>query len=212
MKRILNKSIKDEAGYTLILVLILLLVGGLILAPLLGFMGSGLIAGQAYEKNVAELYAADAGVEDAIWELINGLEVEVGFPDTLPTFNMNDKDVDVIIESLPVEEEEPPVYRITSTANSDDSSTTIESIFASMYGDFSGILENVITSQGDFTESGPCNIIPSEGDHSPVTDYGGDWPTPEELSSWYWSDVKNVDPYTIVGGNPARFIKKRILD
>jgi len=70
MKRILNKPIKDEAGQTFILVLILLLVGGLILAPLLGLMGTGLKSGQAYEKRMAELYAADAGVEDALWQIM----------------------------------------------------------------------------------------------------------------------------------------------
>ena len=51
--------------------LILLLIGGLMTAPLLSFMGSGLIAGEVYEARTAELYAVDAGVEDAIWKIQN---------------------------------------------------------------------------------------------------------------------------------------------
>ena len=49
MKTILTKlakSIKDETGQAFILVLILLVVGSLILAPLLSYMGTGMKAGQ----------------------------------------------------------------------------------------------------------------------------------------------------------------------
>jgi len=69
MKMALNKSRRDEKGQALILVLILLLVGSVIIASLLGFMSTGLIAGQVYEEKADELYAADAGVEDALWQI-----------------------------------------------------------------------------------------------------------------------------------------------
>lgn len=61
---------RDEKGQALILVLILLLLGGLIIGPLLGFMGTGLIAGQTYEWRMDEVYADDAGIEDAIFNII----------------------------------------------------------------------------------------------------------------------------------------------
>ena len=41
--------IRGERGAAFILVLILLLVGGLIIAPLLAFMGTGLKAGEVFE-------------------------------------------------------------------------------------------------------------------------------------------------------------------
>ena len=64
MRTTVRRAITDQKGAgTLTLVLILLVVGGLILAPLLGFMSTGLTAGQVYEKKTAELYGADAGVE-----------------------------------------------------------------------------------------------------------------------------------------------------
>ena len=109
----LNKSIRDEKGQALILVLILMLVGGLIIAPLLGFMSTGLMAGQVFEKKTDELYAANAGVEDALWHLIyGGLVVAEGTPVTLTPFTMNDKTVNVTIENIIGE----PVHKITSIA------------------------------------------------------------------------------------------------
>lgn len=130
MKIALNKS--DEKGQALILVLILLLLASIIIAPLLGFMGTGLKSGQVFEKKMHQLYAADAGVEDAIWRLQSGqIEVlegeEVLLPDP-PILNANTvKTVEVSVVDKTVEEDEQRTYLITSTAISeDDSSTMIE--------------------------------------------------------------------------------------
>ena len=64
-----GKSVRDEKGQVLILVLILLLLGALIITPLLGYMSTGLKTGQVFEKKTDELYAADAGIEDAVWHI-----------------------------------------------------------------------------------------------------------------------------------------------
>jgi Tfp pilus assembly protein PilX len=69
MRKSVRRAIRDEKGAALALVLVLLVVGGLILTPLLGLMTTGLMSGQVYEKKTAELYAADAGVEDAVWRI-----------------------------------------------------------------------------------------------------------------------------------------------
>lgn len=68
--RLLRKIHKKENGQVLILVLILLLLGGLITAPLLAFMSTGLKAGEAYENKMDEVYAADSGVEDAMYKIM----------------------------------------------------------------------------------------------------------------------------------------------
>ncbi len=62
---------RDEKGQALILVLILLLIGSLIIAPHLGYMATGLKAGRVHEERMLELYAADAGVEDALYQIMN---------------------------------------------------------------------------------------------------------------------------------------------
>ncbi len=69
-KRTLNKSIRDEKGQALILVLILMLVGGLIIAPLLAYMSTGIKVGkEVFEERMYGQYAADSGVEDALYRI-----------------------------------------------------------------------------------------------------------------------------------------------
>jgi hypothetical protein len=69
------RHLADEAGQALILVLVFLLLGSLTLVPTLAHMSTALKTGIAYEKKTDALYAADAGVEDAIWQIkYNGLE------------------------------------------------------------------------------------------------------------------------------------------
>lgn len=54
----------------MVLALVLLVVGGLVTAPLLNFMGTGLKVGkEVYENKMYETYAADAGVEDGLWQI-----------------------------------------------------------------------------------------------------------------------------------------------
>jgi hypothetical protein len=63
--------IKGQKGQALVVALIVLVIGGLILTPLLGLMGTGIKSGQVFEQKVDETYAADAGVEDAMWHIRN---------------------------------------------------------------------------------------------------------------------------------------------
>jgi len=70
MKRIWNKLTGDEKGQTLVLVLILMLLGGLIIAPLLAYISTGLEVGrEVYEEKMYGQYAADSGVEDALYKI-----------------------------------------------------------------------------------------------------------------------------------------------
>jgi hypothetical protein len=64
-----KKAIRDESGQVFILVLLLLVVGSLILVPVLNFTGTSLSSGSVYEDKVSDYYSADAGVEDALWQI-----------------------------------------------------------------------------------------------------------------------------------------------
>ena len=120
MKNGLKRRMETEEGKVLVLVLVLLIVGGLLLSPLLGLMGTGLASGQIYEKKTSELYAADAGVEQAIWHLERG-----GDPNAVLTFSLNGKDVVVTMTYLnPGKCDEPAMYEIVSTATGEDGSST----------------------------------------------------------------------------------------
>ncbi|MBA7675664.1 hypothetical protein ES703_83900 [subsurface metagenome] len=96
MKRTLNKPIRDEQGQALILVLLLMLLAGLIIAPLLGFMSTGIITQRKQEQRTLELYAADAGIEDALWRIKYLDEVPTDPYDLTET--VNEMSVSVVIE------------------------------------------------------------------------------------------------------------------
>ena len=194
----MKRLIRDEKGQALVLVLILLLVSGLIIAPLLAYMGSGLIAGRVYEKRTAELYAADAGVEDAVWKIQHQAagvwNLTKCYPSTNYTItNVNGKNVTVTITYLINEPVYPTYhYRVVSTATGDGSGTQIEAYIASVYGDYSGITNHVITSQNEIDLKG--EVYYPEGSE-PVEYYGGDWPTAEELAQFYWQYVEDGTHY-----------------
>jgi len=69
LKAALNRRTVDEKGQALILVLVLLVLGSLLITPLLTFASTGLKTGLVYEKKTNELYAADAGIQDATWQI-----------------------------------------------------------------------------------------------------------------------------------------------
>ena len=124
MKTTLKRLITDERGKVLVLVLVLLVVGGLLLTPLLGLMGTGLASGQVYEKKASELYAADAGVEAGIWHLQH-----VGTTDEPLSLSLNGKQITVTMTRLNRDScYEPALYEIISTATNTEgtSSTTVK--------------------------------------------------------------------------------------
>ena len=209
MKTIMKKLVRDEKGAALILALILLLIGGLISAALLGHMGSGILAGEVHERRTAELYAADAGVEDAIWWIHHKDEWEGAWPcnaNSPPAaYNITDvngRNIEVFIEF-----EDTATYKITSIAAIDDGSgtvatvsgTQIEAYVIAVSSNYSGLLDNVITSQNEIeypNNPSQYDITYPEG-NGPVANYTGSWPTPADLADFYWEDVEGAPPYLL---------------
>jgi Tfp pilus assembly protein PilX len=190
----MRKLIRGEKGYVLIAALLVLVVVGLISGPLLSYMVSGLRAGHVDETGAAELYAADSGVENAVWMIQSGTVTACPAQrnQTLPVININGKNVAVTITWM-----NNLTYRVQSTATSNSSKTKIDAyvVGSSIYGDYSGITNNVITSQNNIILKPGTEVYPSTGNHSPQADYGGDWPTAGELCDWYWEDVKDATLY-----------------
>jgi hypothetical protein len=145
-KSILTRLKGDERGQALLLALVFMLLGTLIVTPLLSHMSTGLKTGkQVYEKRMAELYAADAGVEDAIWQLkFGGLTVPSGGTVDLPQSTVNGKTVNVAVKDMG-----QLVYKITSVASSSGSNTTLEVYIKDF--DFAGVLDNAVTSRNTIT-------------------------------------------------------------
>ena len=219
----MKRLIRDEKGAALILALILLLVGGLITAGLLSHMGAGLLAGEIYERRTDELYAADAGVEDAIWKIQNQDGYLPCNPDSPPrnytVTDVNGKSMEISIDYV-----DGGTYKITSIAATDDgsgtaaieSATTIEAYLSVSYLDLAALLDNAIISQDTITIQ-PNNTIngdiwlPDEedlyvGNHVSINGTVKDndnmtitWPTAEQLSSYYMDDVEGAyDPGSFI--------------
>jgi hypothetical protein len=210
---------RDQKGAALTLVLILLVVGGLILTPLLGLMGTGLISGQLYERKTAELYAADAGVEDAIWRIQGNNLTFVSNSSGPWDLNVNGKNVEVMVYRKDWDPTcgENITYQILSTAVTDDGggtaaiggSTTIDAHLSVSYLDLAALLDNAIISD-DTIDIQPNNYIggdiwlPDEDDleTSPGVTINGTvkdsedmiiaWPTAEQLSIYYLDDVEGA--------------------
>ena len=73
MLRFLKQITSGEKGQVLPAVLALLVLGGLAIVPSLNYAATSLNAGRIIGEGVRGVYAADAGVEDALWSLENGI-------------------------------------------------------------------------------------------------------------------------------------------
>lgn len=78
----LAKRLCQERGQAMITVLLLLMLGSLTLPPILSHIGTALKTDRTYQSKTAELYAADSGIEDAIWQIkYDRLEVMFSAPE-----------------------------------------------------------------------------------------------------------------------------------
>jgi len=68
----MGKPLKDEKGQALPLALIALVLGALLVGSFLSYVSTNLLASRLVDRLVDDQYAADAGVEDAVWNLVFG--------------------------------------------------------------------------------------------------------------------------------------------
>jgi hypothetical protein len=200
MKVAVKRLIRNEKGQAMLLALILLLVGGLMSASLLAYMGTGLLAGEVYETRTAELYAADAGVEDAVWKIQNG---EVALCPGNPTYNytisdVNDKSVAVNITYVN-NITNTVTYLVESTAIGDGSGTKIDAYITGtiLSADYSGISQHIITTkEGDLEDiKKKVDLVYGNSTNGPAANYSGDWPILALLGPFYWEQAGNGTPY-----------------
>jgi hypothetical protein len=64
-----HHSGKGERGEIVLIVLAFMLLGFLLIVPLVSYMGTGIKAGIVNDDKAGSLYSADAGVEDAMWQI-----------------------------------------------------------------------------------------------------------------------------------------------
>jgi len=151
MKTTMKTLARDEKGAALLLAIILLLVGGLIAAPLLAHMGTGILTGEVYETRTAELYAADAGVEDAVWKIQHQVDVPTGCSnDTTRSYNITDVNGRKVTYDITRANNVTLTYRVVSTATADGSGTQIEA-YVTGNVTYCNLMDHLITVQDDLT-------------------------------------------------------------
>lgn len=199
-----SKLRKSEAGQLLVYVTIVLMLAGLIIPPLLGFVSGAGRTAQIRQDRMLHVYAADAGMEDAFYRIGNST---AGLPQTpdAPPWVGNILDVNGYYVAVEIyKEAEEGVYRITSTATSDSGvSVTIEA-YTSLW-DYWSLLGNACSSLGDIDLSPNSEIygnvtldgnVTGSGDIYGDTTYGGilGWPSEEEgeLSKFYDGQVVSL--------------------
>lgn len=181
--------------------MILLLIGSFIIAAILAYVNTGIKHGKVHEKNMLEYYSAEAGFENAYWELSeNELVVDVNYPHTIDPFLINDQQVSVTIENVGYSK-----HRVTSVAtsvNDPSSTTTIISELTRL-----NFFENAITSNGDVTVQSNSDVYGNVqyANTDGLTEHGtihGDkinatfddaWPDADYLDGEYLDDVDD-DP------------------
>jgi Tfp pilus assembly protein PilX len=221
MGRLLNQlktvfKIKNEQGAALILALILLALGSLLLVPLLSFIGfSTKTTSVVYNAKANELYGADAGVRQAMWQIQQN-------PVWLPTpgntssaqnvGTINGKTVSYTITGLNESLYGCKAYRIVSQAIDSISgkSTTITSDMTVL--NFSVYTQNAITGKGNIDTKSSDRI---SGD---IQAPSIDGKTNGTLDSNYFTGNISYDPVmgwpvTYVENNPAaRYYESQVKE
>ena len=123
-----NKA-RHEKGYVLVIALVIMVIGALLIGTMLSYLDTSMTLATKSEETSHTYYAADAGLEDALWNIQYNEAFtlpEEGQPEEwqIPG-QINGKTIDVTVSKEPGEGDW--TYRITSTATGDDGSGTVES-------------------------------------------------------------------------------------
>jgi len=202
IKTVLSKLIKEEKGQILTMVLALLVLGSLLIAPALVNASATLIAGRMYNERSSQLYAADAGVEDALYKLYKQWD-NPNIPKNNGTWipaqtwsytlsPLNGKTTTVTIDGITGNATDKS-YKITAIATG-TGSTKIEA-----YTELGSLfINNAAVCGGTITTHGTVTIQYPDGSDAPVIDhYTGTFPTPADLLALY----RPQTPYPTTIGN-----------
>ncbi|MCJ7515735.1 MAG: hypothetical protein MUO89_07210 [Dehalococcoidia bacterium] len=218
------RILKSEAGQVLPMALVLLALGGLLVVPVLSLMSTNLVANRVVETNNYELYAADAGVEHALWNMqynSDGFTLpNDGAPPTqLPEFTLNERTVDVQISKSVGEP-----YKITSIATGANGHSTTVECYIDIEADLSWFFDSAITAGDDVVIKPGTEVVGDvtygdtitykdrdqiDGELIKDPDLVTNWPSAEYLSSYYLAQVTtapdinagttiSVDGYTAI--------------
>ena len=199
MKKLKEILRKGEQGQAMILALILMCLSSLMIPSLMSFMSTSLVASQAEERMMYELYAADCGMVYSLHKLGNTLSPFI--QETLP-WPINNKTVTVEAQWV-----EGDVFKIISRAISDATHDTVVESHVKVYL-YSNLFDYCITSLGDI-EIQPGTVINGDVQYNGVLDNKGTiygeisnepvtgWPDGEDLITHYWVESPVLEDTSI---------------
>jgi hypothetical protein len=143
---LIKKITKNEQGQVLPLVLILLVLGSTLLAGTLAYGSASLKTSEINADRAKQLSSADAGIRYATWKLTNEWTVQDRLIDmntgSSTQYFINENGKDVIVDIYCYRNQNySRIFKITSTASGNSSSTLIESWVTKL----SGLWENACT-------------------------------------------------------------------
>jgi hypothetical protein len=212
------KIFKSETGQVLPMALILLVLGGLLVVPTLNFMSTNLNANRQIDTVNSELYAADAGVEEIVWNIENNIHDEVDNPDGIVLPGVSDPPLPFALDlngkavNAELSRVAGSLYKITSTATSPDGHDTTVECYIRLQADYSFFFDEAITTassarispnsvvNGDVVYAGDepdiqgtVNDIDNDGETvTQQTDLPDRWPTADELKEVYSAQVEDA--------------------
>jgi hypothetical protein len=192
---------RNQQGITIPLVLVLMVVGAAIIAALFLYLNASLLLIGKNQGNIDSYYAADSGIDYAMNQF-RGIVRNPGFSGTqqFDLYELNGNSVDVTLE-----DEGGSLYKITSTATSDNGSSTIESYV--QFHDYSFFFDGAITSNSDINIQPGCTVTGNvtyagsiDGEESidgNITEVDAiePWPTIDYFSGFYWDDIEDLEPF-----------------
>ena len=183
----------------LILILIVLLMSGLIVPPFMGSTFSGVRSANVNEDRALRFYAADAGIENALYQIKYELEGPIS-EKSYTMDDINQCDVDVTISHVG-----DAIYRIFSTATGfRDTDTIIESVVTVF--DYAFLFDYAIATKGNVNIRPGAEVtgdVRYEGELDNKGNIDGElieediqnWPTADQMREFYLKDVEGLEPY-----------------
>jgi hypothetical protein len=180
----LKRLLKQEKGFALPMALLLIFVAGVIVTPVVWLIETNLRADQVIEQKITGTYAADSGIQYAIYQFTQGVEAETyspGDPIAFPEGEINGFEVSVSVMPVDILD-----YKIVSVARDVQTEKTTEIVAyvhsgAQYEAGPSPFNHALATLGGDLTMTGSCGIscIP------PPPPYTGDvWITGNINKAW----------------------------
>ncbi len=194
--------LRGESGQILPAALVMLVLGTFLVIPVISLMTTNLSNTRLIDQASLELYAADAGVENMIWNVKQDVGILPAEGDTIAK-NIQDQSLNGMSTiTTTMTNMGSRMYRINSVATRPGGHNSEVEAYINCLN-FANLLEGAITSNGDITVQNAevhgavfyaddPHISPTATlDTPPVKVTQTNWPTWEDLQPLYWSQVED---------------------